>query len=451
MREKIISRTIISLILLIVVEPILLLLGYKIEALVFAILVLIYLAFVIITNNMRIRYMLIKKKKAIICANIDNSELVKLYYGTFVYKNIIKRIYKIIKRNFATTCVSKKFGEQFIILYKYDQKNEIVSIINKINKEIQHALDDDFFTISLSFGIQICDNKDYETNENKAVIACNGAKKQELNLYSFYNIQDTENELREKQILLKLIKALKNNEFEVYFQPKYDFSLKKIVGSEALVRLVQNGEIVKADEFIDIAEKYGFTVFLDRYVFKETCKKICELKKANIEFNTISINVSRSTLCEEEAINYYVDTLEKCGLNKKDIELEVTERSEDSFHKVGEKIHKLSKVFNVSLDDFGVGNSSLSMLMENSIKTIKIDRHFVIDDSPEGRKILNNIIKLIKELGFNIVAEGVETEEQKKYLESKGCHVIQGYYYSKPLTFEEFKKLLENGGIQNGS
>ncbi len=105
----------------------------------------------------------------------------------------------------------------------------------------------------------------------------------------------------------------------------------------------------------------------------------------------------------------------------------------------------------MSLDDFGVGNSSLSMLMENSIKTIKIDRHFVIDDSPEGRKILNNIIKLIKELGFNIVAEGVETEEQKKYLESKGCHVIQGYYYSKPLTFEEFKKLLENGGIQNGS
>lgn len=122
-------------------------------------------------------------------------------------------------------------------------------------------------------------------------------------------------------------------------------------------------------------------------------------------------------------IEYYMKTLEEYDIKRGDIELEITERDSNSSGDLTNIVHELCKKFNVSIDDFGIGNSSLSMLSENKIKTIKIDRKFVIDESESGRKILNNIIKLSKDLGFEIIAEGVETKEQQDYLKSKGCNV----------------------------
>ena len=317
-------------------------------------------------------------------------------------------------------------------------------MLNRINENVKNLLDDELFTLSLRYGIHMCDDEDFNSNENRANIACNNAKKNQMDYYSFYDDEDVETQLKEKKILDNLVKSLKNSEFEVYYQPKYDFKLKKIIGSEALARLKHEGEIIPATEFIDIAEKYGFTTYLDKYVLKEVCKKINELKKAKIDFNVISVNVSRNTLCENQVIEYYDSILKKYNVKKKDIEFEVTERNENGYISSNSKVHELSKKFNVSIDDFGVGNSSLSVLMEHNIKTIKIDRQFVIDETESGRKLLDNIIKLIKELGFEMVAEGVETLEQQEYLKSKGCNVIQGYYFSKPLTFDEYKKILED-------
>ena len=141
----------------------------------------------------------------------------------------------------------------------------------------------------------------------------------------------------------------------------------------------------------------------------------------------------------------------KYDIKKNDIELEVTERNTSGYNTPFVKIRELSKKFNVSIDDFGVGNSSLSMLMEDKVKTIKIDRQFVIDKTESGKIILDNMIKLIHNLGFEIVAEGVDTEEQKEYLKKKGCNVIQGYYFSKPLSFEDYKNELVKWGDNNGS
>ena len=142
-------------------------------------------------------------------------------------------------------------------------------------------------------------------------------------------------------------------------------------------------------------------------------------------------------------IEYYESVLKKYNIDKEDVEFEVTERNETGYTSLVDKIHDLSRKFNVSIDDFVIRNSSLSMLSENKIKTIKIDRKCVIDESESGRKILNNIIKLSKDLGFEIIAEGVETKEQQDYLKSKGCNVVQGYYYSKPLSFEDYENMLK--------
>ncbi len=398
----------------------------------------------ILSRITKFRYSLIPHKKTIILANIDNQSILRLYYGRKKEKEAIDKILDIIEDNTKKGTYIKKYGNRFLIITQYTNTPEIISIINKINEGVSKIFEDDFFTLTLRFGIQLCDEEDFNSNLNKAFIACSNAKREKMSYYSIYDDEDVETQLKEKKKLIELVKSLKNHEFEVFYQPKYDYKEKKIVGSEALVRLVQDGHVVPAGEFIEVAEKHGFTTYLDKYVLREVCKKINELKRDKVEFNTISVNVSRNTLCEEKMLEYYASMLDKYDIKKKDIEFEVTERSENGMVSSEDKIHELSKLFNVSIDDFGVGNSSLSMLVESKIKTIKIDRQFIIDESEKGRTILNNIIKLIKELGFEIVAEGVETEEQKEYLTKRGCNVIQGYYYSRPLTFDEYKKALES-------
>ena len=397
----------------------------------------------IIQNSIRIRYYFMNNKKAIIYADLSNSKLITYYYGIELSNKIFGEIYSIIDKNVKNGCAKRKFKNHYVILLKYENKHDITNLINKISNDVHHIKYNDVFNLAIKFGIQICDKETYEEAENKAELACNKAKHDLLNTYCYYNDEDAEYQLEEKKDINRLINALKNNEFDVYYQPKYDYKQNKIIGSEALVRLIQDGEVVPASEFIDVAEKYNFTVALDKYVLKEVCKKIQKLKKDKIEFNTISINVSRSTLCEDNMMNYYLNILEEYGVKRGEIELEITERESIYSNNLGQIIHNLCNKFDVSVDDFGMGSSSLEMLTENNIKTIKIDRRFVTDESDTGRKILNNIIKLSKDLDFELVAEGVETEEQKDYLKSRGCHVMQGYYYSRPLPYDDYEKLLK--------
>lgn len=176
-------------------------------------------------------------KKAIIYADVSNSKLIKLYYGNDISNKIFNDICDVIEKCVKKGCIKRKFKSHYAILIKYDNKHEIIDLINKINNEI-HKIDyNDLVHLTIKFGIQLCDDESYEENENKAELACNLAKNNLLKIYRFYNESDGESQIEEKKMLNLLIKALKNNDFEVYFQPKFDYKLNKIVGSEALVRL----------------------------------------------------------------------------------------------------------------------------------------------------------------------------------------------------------------------
>ena len=448
MKEKF-SELIIINVFFLLVSILLFFLNYGMLASIILVLVFLLNAINYFLNSMKVRYSMMGRKKSIIYAIIDNQSVMNLYYEAKKNKEIVNRIYKEIKNIFSKGTIVKKYYDHFLIITKTTGKAELTNKVVKLNERIASILDDELFTLGLRYGIHICDDADFNSNENRANIACNNAKKEYMSYYTFYDDEDTETMMKEKKILTNLVKSLKNHNFEVYFQPKYNFEEKKIVGSEALARLVSDGEIVPAKDFIDIAEKYGFTTYLDKYILKEVCKKIVELKKDKIEFGAISVNVSRNTLCEKEIMEYYENVLNKYGIRRSEIEFEVTERDEIGNTLSKKIVHEMCKKFNVSVDDFGVGNSSLSMLIGNKIKTVKIDRQFIIDDSEAGRKLLNNIINLIKELNYEMVAEGVDTLEQQEYLKSCGCNIIQGYYFSKPLSFNEYKKIL--GGDQNGS
>ena len=394
-------------------------------------------------NTNEFRYSLAPTKKAIIYADIINYKLLTLYYGKRKARKIGRLVNDALFFNLRRGCISIKGTNQYSILFEYKNRNEIINYINKVSDEVYYLINDGVFNVSLKFGVQICTEDDYETNENKAEIACVNARVESASIYSFFDEADADKILEEKRTLDMLLNALRNDEFEVYYQPQYNFKTKRIVGSEALIRLKHDGEVISSSEFIDVAEKYNFVVLLDEYVLKEVCKRIGELKRSKIDFNHISINISRKTICERDMMVYYSSLLDRYKIKRNEIELEITERDTDEDNNLNKLIHKLSKRFNVCIDDFGVGSSTISMLTENNIRAVKVDKSFIQNESTTGKKILSSIINLVNELDFDLIVEGVETEKQARYLKTKNCDIIQGDYFSKPLNYEEFVNLLK--------
>ena len=253
-------------------------------------------------NKIEVKYKFYKKK-ALIYADISNFRLIKLFYGND--KKIVKKVLNVIRKNAGAGSVKRVNSNHYLILLKNKNKNELISFVNKINNEVKDIIDDDMFNLSLKFGINICEEKNFDDDVTKAALACNKAKFEVLSTYCFYDDEDAESLINEKKTLDKLVNALKNKEFEVYYQPKYNSKSKKIIGCEALVNLVEDGKVIPASEFIDVAEKYGFSAMLDKFVLKEVCKKIKDLKKDNVKFNVIGVNVSRNTLCEKEILEMH--------------------------------------------------------------------------------------------------------------------------------------------------
>ncbi|MBO5413454.1 MAG: EAL domain-containing protein [Clostridia bacterium] len=253
------------------------------------------------------------------------------------------------------------------------------------------------------------------------------------------------------------LEGIKNGEFKIFIQPKFDVRTLMVVGGEALIRRVKNNEIIMPKFFIPEYEKTGIITRLNMFVFESICKKLKELKDKGYRLIPISINESAKDLYDENHISKLKHIMEKYEVNPSLIELELTEtvvlEDIENAKEAEKKVHSLGCV--VSMDDFGVGYSSFSMLRKIHIDVLKIDKSFsdeVLNDE-RGKIILESIIQMAKRLEIKTVAEGIETKEQVEYLKNIGCDMVQGYYFEKPLTIEQFeeKYLLFLGPEQKNS
>ena len=246
-------------------------------------------------------------------------------------------------------------------------------------------------------------------------------------------------------------RALLNDEFVVYFQPVYDIKSEQpyILSCEALVRWIHPiyGLIMPAD-FIPLFEQNGLIGELDYYIWNESAKQLAQWKK---KYNTpisVSVNISRIDIQEDSFEDKLLKIIEVNNVEINDFHLEVTESAyvEDA-EKIVMVINKLySQGFKIEVDDFGAGYSPLKMLYSISADVIKIDRKVIIGLSENKDKALSfieEIHNIAVTLKGQLLAEGVETEEEVKILKDAGCDMIQGYYFSKPLTALEFEKLLK--------
>ncbi len=265
----------------------------------------------------------------------------------------------------------------------------------------------------------------------------------------FFTPADQQNFVQSVELEDKLKKAIYNQKFVMYYQPQYYSGNKRLRGVEALVRW-NDEEIgpVSPATFIPVAEKNGSIIPLGKWVIEESIRQYASWR---MQFGfpfIMSINISALQYKREDFVDSVVDVLNRYRVRPSEVELEITESVlVDDFQSVFEKLKQLRNYgIRVALDDFGTGFSSLSYLKKFPIDTLKIDKTFidtVMSDSAT-RVITESIVNMVKALGFESVAEGVEEEQQYKYLHAIGCDVIQGYLFSKPLTPEDMEELLSS-------
>ena len=280
---------------------------------------------------------------------------------------------------------------------------------------------------------------------DRAKLALKSDDAQEDEKIAFYTPALYEKLILDHRILDSLNTALSERQFQLYLQPKVDMQTGSLIGAEALIRWTHPElGFIPPDRFIPLLEKEGDIYPVDQYIWEEACRIIQERRQLGLTPLPISVNVARGDLYQPDLTEVLTGLLEKYELKPSDLHLEILERA--YVHDSDNMLHILSDLksrgFYIEVDDFGTGESSLAMVAEMPMDLIKLDRSFLTSDLNNKRHIdvIRFIIRLAQSLNIDIIAEGVETEEQAQLLRSMGCHLAQGYLYGKPGPAEEFLK-----------
>ena len=284
----------------------------------------------------------------------------------------------------------------------------------------------------------------------QADMALHKAKREGKRSFRFYDAALQEEVVKSRELENHLRDALEAGELEVFFQPQVGVSSGRVEALEALARWHSPtlGQI-SPGRFIPVAERSGLIVPLGALVLREACRFAAGLEAQGLPSLRVAVNVSARQLLQEDFAETTLRVLEETGLAPSLLEVEITETTlMESFDRVSETLrHLREKGVRVALDDFGMGYSSLTYLRRLPLDTLKIDRSFIVDSRREGNRVITRaMVRLGHDLGLEVVAEGVETEEHRAFADEAECDVIQGYWYSRPLPPEEVRAFLSRQG-----
>lgn len=253
----------------------------------------------------------------------------------------------------------------------------------------------------------------------------------------FYNESLHEKLVSQNKLLDSVQDAIKNKEFRLYLQSKVNMLTGEIVGAEALIRWIHPKiGFISPGEFIPLLEKEGYIYEVDKYIWEEACKVLKNRKDKGLKELPISVNVARGDFYEEDLCDFLKNLIQTYGLKPEQLHLEIIERAyvadSDNIFRVLTELREAG--FCIEMDDFGIGESSLSMLAEMPVNVLKLDRKFIVAGLDDKRhiEVIRCIINLAKVLDINVISEGVETQEQANLLLSLGCLFAQGFFYAKP-------------------
>ncbi len=396
---------------------------------------------------------------AVVCFSLNRMEIINDSLGLQVGDSIIQHVTGRLN-DFALQAAKRKNEKTryIITISRKDTFNILIVPLladeaeNKI-KSLFSVLDEPFYlekrgvklTASMGVSIYRKDSEDIQALLTNADAAMLKAKQFGGNCVEFYRAEINAQVPKQLQLETDLHSALKNNEFEVYYQPLIDLKTNVISGMEALLRWKhpQQGFISPVN-FIPLAEETGLIVPIGEWVLREACTQTRLWHQMGFSSLKVAVNLAEKQLRQPNFIGTIDRILTMTDFSPRYLELEITETAI-----LDEMITNLLKEFkqrglSLSVDDFGTGYSGLSYLKRFAIDKLKIDQSFIRDipASADSITIVSAIIAMAKELGINVLAEGVETEEQLEFLRKKGCHFIQGYYFSKPVDVSAFTQLL---------
>lgn len=341
-------------------------------------------------------------------------------------------------------------GDEFtIILNDLINDTDIIKVVQKIRENVARSCyikDHELYTaISIGISIYPDDGEDVERLVKNADMAMYAAKEGGQG-YRFFTEKMNRKALERMMLESSLRNALQNNQFVIYYQSLVD-DKNRIIGMEALLRW-HHPELgmVHPSKFIPLAEETGAIVPIGKWVLHSACQQVRKWNEMSHMRFYVAVNLSTRQFSEPDLIEIIEQVLDATGLPPECLKLEITESS--IMEKPEQAIAKMNMLraagIHFSIDDFGTGYSSLSYLKRFPIDTVKIDRSFVIDSTTnkDDQEIIRTIISMAKILNLNAVAEGVETKEQQEFLIRQGCHMMQGYFFGRPMPADKFEEIL---------
>lgn len=400
-----------------------------------------------------------KQRVAILFLDLDRFKYVNDTAGHAAGDSLLRDVAKRLSSCIRTTdLLARLGGDEFVIVA---ENVEDVQYLRDLSERVLARMRDPFiidgneYYLGTSIGISISphDGLDASTLMLCADSAMYHAKESGRNNYQFFTTELNTRAQHRYTLETNLRRALTEQEFLVYYQPKISLQTSRIVGAEALIRWQMPGQgLIPPNEFIPISEEIGLILPIGRWVLEQVCQQTKYWRDNLVPDLVVSVNISPRQFQDVTLCDFIAATLQKSGLPPSALQLEITEGL-----LMGE-IDRLLPMFNaikalgvsISLDDFGTGFSSLSYLQRFPIDNLKIDRSFIskIPENQDSVVLTHAIIAMANALGMSITAEGVENAEQMFFLTDSGCQEMQGYYFSKPLPVEQFEKLLKNNRQQ---
>lgn len=387
----------------------------------------------------------------VIALDISEFKLVNNVCGNASGDEVLKVIWDVILANCNDNEQAARVNaDRFVIFWIESSKKTVTYRIEKLINEIE-GISEQLSVPRLYpvIGIRAVEKlDDADKRYGEALRAKALIKNRRDRHYAFYDEIDYDTIVENKKLENGFEKALADKKFEVWYQPKFNSHTGKIVGSEALIRWrADDGSLISPGRFIPLFEKNGNIIRLDEYVFREVCRQQKEWQKEGIQILPVSVNISRFSLYYSNVVEKYERIINYYDVDHKYVQIEITESAIIENTVIVELIQKFHDAgFDILLDDFGSGYSSLASLNQMPFDTIKLDKSLVdYVGNENGEKLLKFIVQLVQSLGMKITAEGVEYKEQLDFLENLNCDDIQGFYFSKPLMLADFSaKLTEN-------
>lgn len=368
--------------------------------------------------------------------------------GDLILVEFAKRIKQALR---STDIIARLGGDEFAVILKHiDNQSGVRRLMTRIFNMLKEPVElkDRDYTLSCSIGIAFFPDDADSADEvlSKADTALYAIKERGSG-YVFFNPEMEEQSLERTLLENELRKAIEQKEFHIDYQPKIDLINGQLIGMEALLRWNHRElGIIPPNKFIPLAEETGLIVPIGEWVLFEACRQTKVWQEQGYDPVIISVNLSVRQLSYPKFITRLKEILAETKLHPKWLELEVTESVFADMSGASNLLQNIRNLgIHISIDDFGTGYSSFSYIKKLPVDTLKIDASFIrdIDNNEESQAIVTAILTLAQKLNINVIAEGIESEEQIKFLNKDGCRQGQGFFFSKPLSTEDFEGYLK--------